>query len=130
MKYKLVILSILVIASLASCNTNNPEQNKLIGLWSEPHHVKDVVKSLDFKSDGTVVYTETDMEPTEAIILDYSIKDNQLTVSRFAVSDPPFIPDKSFTFTTGFVIKQEILTLDSFTYDGEIWIKPLVLEKK
>lgn len=138
MKYKIIILSILAIAFLASCNENNPEQNKLIGLWSEPYHVKEFVKSLDFKSNDTVVYIDKvdttwnsmiTVAPTE-VFLSYSIRDNQLTLSRFAVSDPPLIPDKSFTFTTGFVIKREILTLDSFTYNGDVWIKPFVLEKR
>ena len=141
MKAKTLFLMALV-AILAACNSNNPEQNKLIGKWTEPYHVNETVKSITFDANGTAYYTEKPDTTWISIIdwggieekLTYTVKKNKIYFSGEYPSHPLRGEEThKFSFATDYSIEGNTLTIDSFAYDGGIrtlYIKPLVLLKQ
>ena len=127
---KLLIHIVLIALFFASCNSNTPIEQKLIGTWSEPYHVNDMVKSMTFYEDGTVIYsnkpdTTWNTYPTYGgnyARLNYAIIENgKLRFSGYAPkfsTDSPYIDTVLFAFVSDFRIKAHTLTIDSFAYDG------------
>ena len=108
-----------------ACNSNEPTPKTLIGTWEQIGQDADPVSLVFLDSISMNSYRGQDVTG-----FSYTINDTKLTFKSFAVYDPPLIPDMSFTFTTGFSIKNEVLTLDSFSLDGINYIVPISLKKK
>lgn len=143
MKTKLFLFAA-VVAMCVACNGNNPESKELIGTWSEPYHVEAYVKTITFYDDDTLVYCHKP-DTTWSIVVDdagdfarlrYVAKNYQLCISGerivFDDSKSKYVHEP-FAFSTGYSIEGNVLTLDSFSYDGGInsrYYKPLVLYKQ
>lgn len=152
MKTKVFILAAMMVL-VAACNKDTPtqpaletqksnvvSQEMLLGTWSEPFHVSSVVRSLNFKEDGTLIYGEQPdttfnivflWAPTSTV-MQYEIKDNKLYVSgectRYPLDAPSYT--EHFTIVCGCNVYDNKLSVDSFSCDGERFIKPLVLYKQ
>lgn len=125
---------------LMACNNDNPDRNALIGTWSEPYHVDITVKSIMFNANGTLEYLDVPDTTWETVIdwgghsakLNYVVKNNKLYFS--GDSHPlPFVGSKPFAFSSEYSIENNMLTIDSFSYDGGIdsrFYKPLILYKR
>ncbi len=143
MKTKFFLFAV-VMAMCVACNTNNPESKELIGTWSEPYHVENMVKSITFNENGTLIYTNKP-DTTWPVVIDYAgefaelqfvAKNHQLRISGernvFDESTLHFVREP-FAFSTGYSIEGTVLTLDSFSYDGGLdskYYKPLILYKQ
>lgn len=143
---KAMFISVLFLSAVfAACNTNSPTRQDLIGIWSEPYHVNDMVKAITFKENGTLIYTDKP-DTTWSIVptyggtyaeLYYTItEEDKIRFSgetiKFSI-DSPYIDTVSFAFTSAYKIKGRTLTIDSFAYDGGIstsFYRPLKLKKK
>lgn len=132
------LLLCFMLLFVASCDSNNPEQDKLIGTWSEPYHVNETVKSLTFKSDGTLIYIDKPDTTRSVVIawggvykqLHYSVKESQLFISGYNKVTTDSVP---FNYSTSYSIKGDVLTIDYFSYDGSLVspsISPFVLYKQ
>lgn len=141
MKRKIFLLAALTIL-LAACNTNNPEQKELIGTWSEPYHVNIYVKTITFCDNDTLVYTNKPDTTWNPVIdeagdfarLQYIANKHQLSISGerivFDNSTSKFVREP-FAFSTGYSIEGNVLTLDSFSYDGySTYHKPVIVYKQ
>ena len=122
-----------------ACNTNSPEQKQLIGTWSEPYHVSKTVKSLTFNGDGTLIYIErrdTTWDPMSDWLgdeaeLNYTVNKNQLVIFG-STKETLEHPSEEFSFSSGYSIDGNTLTIDSFSYTGGLrspFSKSLVLKK-
>lgn len=125
----------------AACNSNIPdEKRQLIGTWSEPYHVNIMVKSITFNEDGTLIYIDKPDTTWNTVVddagnsakLNYSVKNDKLIITGYT---RPYPSDdtKPFSFTSGYNIVENTLTIDSFSYDGgdrSSFYKPLKLIKK
>lgn len=136
MKKYLLFAAMAVV--LAACNPNNPEQRTLVGTWSEQYHVNEIVKSITFHANGTLDYVAKP-DTTWDVVIDwggdyakqkYVVKDNTLFFSgNFSIDADESVP---YAFSSRYAIQDDVLTIDSFAYDGGIYtqfIKPLVLYK-
>lgn len=142
MKTKFFLFA-LVVAFMA-CSTNDPEKKELLGTWSEPYHVDIMVKTMTFNDDGTLTYTNRPDTTWDVVIdyagefaqLRYTAKNHQLHISGERKDYDNTIGKmvyEPFTFSTGYSIKENVLTLDSFSYDGGYdskYYKPLILYKQ
>ena len=142
MKSKLFLLFALAVAFVA-CNTNDPERKELLGTWSEPYHVEIMVKTMTFNDDGTLTYTNRPDTTWDVVIdyagefaqLRYTAKNHQLHISgerKYYDNTIGKMAYEPFTFSTGYSIKENVLTLDSFSYDGgySIDYKQVILYKQ
>ena len=142
MKTKLFLFAA-VVAMCVACNVNSPESKELIGTWSEPYHVEAYVTTIIFEDAGTLVYSHKP-DTTWSIVVDdagdfarlrYAAKNHQLCISGerivFDDSTSKFVY-KPFTFSTGYSIESNVLTLDSFSYDGGYskYYKQVILYKQ
>lgn len=141
MKKKLFLFAAVVATICVACTVNSPETKELIGTWSEPYHVETYVKTVTFYDGGTLVYTNKP-DTTWSIVVDdageyaqlrYVASKHQLSISGerivFDESTSRYVREP-FTFTTGYAIKGNVLTIDSFSYDGGLnsrYYKPLIL---
>ena len=122
---KLFLFAIMAIV-LVSCSQNKPEQDPaLLGKWSS----KDSTNvEMTFNDDHTLLFVLRlqELAHTPGAILNYSTKDNILYISGENGWDGPF------SFSTGYRIEDTILTIDSFSYNGNpnAFYKPLVLHKE
>lgn len=141
MKSKLFLLFALAVAFVA-CNTNDPERKELLGTWSEPYHVTMYVKTITFYDDGTLVYTNKPDTTWNTVVddagqeakLHYSVKNHQLHISGerniFDESTSKFVREP-FAFSTGYSVEGNMLTIDSFSYNGySTYHKPVIVYKK
>ena len=141
MKSKLFLLFALAVAFVA-CNTNDPKRKELLGTWSEPYHVTMYVKTITFYDDGTLVYTNKPDTTWNAVVddagqeakLHYSVKNHQLHISGerniFDESTSKFVREP-FAFSTGYSVEGNMLTIDSFSYNGySTYHKPVIVYKK
>jgi hypothetical protein len=128
--YFLVVLAVLFVA--CGSNANDPDApQQLIGTWSEAYHVNTHVSVLTFQKDGVLRYSQQPdttwpVVPTGgfSMTLHYSAdKKNQLLVT--------YSPDTAtaFEYLSGYSIHSNTLTIDSFSYDGVNFYKPLILQK-
>ncbi len=145
-KYQLLSFAVLAFIAtiLVACNGNEPEQNELIGTWSEPYHVETYVKTFTFCKNDTLIYTNKPDTTWDIVVddagqeakLHYSVKNHQLHISGerniFDESTSKFVREP-FAFSTGYSIENNVLTLDSFSYDGGLYsryYKPVILYKQ
>ncbi|MBR6018565.1 MAG: hypothetical protein IK073_08095 [Paludibacteraceae bacterium] len=56
MKTKIFLIAGLLAVLCTACETNEPIEKQLIGRWSEPYHVKDMITSITFRKDGSALY--------------------------------------------------------------------------
>lgn len=129
---KILLFTISVVLCVA-CDTNDPQQKELIGTWSEQYHVNINVKSITFNADGTLNYVDKPDTTWDNIpdwggnyaTMKYSVKNQKLAFSGDRFSTP-------FSFSSDYSIKDNVLTIDSFAYDGGIntLFKPLILYKR
>ena len=136
---KLFLFAVMVLA-FVGCNINTPERNELLGTWSEPyqHPYENIdAKTFTFNENDTLIYTERyiiiDEAPKEAK-LHYSIKNHKLHISgeRIAFDDSTskFVYEP-FTFSTGYSVEGNMLTIDSFSYNGySTYHKPVIVYKQ
>ena len=140
MKAKFFLFALAV--ALAACNTNAPEKKELIGTWSEPYHVDICVKTFTFCENDTLIYTNKPDTTWDYVIawggeynkLHYSIKNHKLCFSgeRIAFDDSTskFVREP-FAFSTGYSVEGNMLTIDSFSYNGySTYHKPVIVYKK
>ena len=143
MKTKFFLFA-MVAVFFAACNNNEPEQKKLIGTWSEPYHVNIDVKAITFCDDDTLLYTNKP-DTTWDIVIDEAGQFARLRYvannHRLSISGDRIVFDnltskyvrEPFAFSTGYFIKDNVLTIDSFSYDGGLnsrYYKPLILYKQ
>ena len=128
---------------LVACDNNNPGQNKLLGTWSEPLGIHVSVNALTFNADGIAVYanipdTTMSVYPTGGVIygqMNYVVeKDKLCFIGNGVRYDETGLPIDTvpFEYASVFSITGNILTIDSFAYDGGImtqFIKPLIFYK-
>ena len=141
---KKIIMLALIATTLFACNTNNPEQNQLLGTWSEPLGVQVSVNALTFGADGIAVYANIP-DTTMPISstgggtygqMNYVVEKNSLCFSGNGVKYSEIglpIDTIPFEYDTPFAILENKLVIDSFSYDGGImteFIKPLILYKQ
>lgn len=137
MKTKLFILGLFGIASFfVSCKPVEPDHSQLIGTWTEEYHINPSVTSLSFGESGVVNYivkpdTTWPSYPTGGFstTLQYSVtKDNKLLFYNTKnEKDSEVTP---FEYKTDYSITANKLTIDSFSYDGVIFSKSLILFKE
>ncbi len=134
---KILFFAVMAVV-LDSCDANKPEQDPaLLGQWKS-------YMSITFYDDNTLYY-EDKPEPDESGVvltyggdyatLNYSAKENTLYISgeRDGWDESIHkIIKEPFSFSTGYRIEGNTLTIDSFSYDGgnSIFIKPLILHKE
>lgn len=106
MKRFLIFLSISML--IVSCNTNTPEQKKIIGAWYE-HSEKDVIKSLVFEEDGTLLFAYEDTYTDKQETMQYTIEESILRISCLPNSQE----EEPCIYSTSFSISQNKLTIDS-----------------
>ena len=139
---KKILLFVAMVVLFASCNQNNPEQEQLVGAWSEPFHVNTMVKSITFYDNGMLIYTDSPDTTWPQVIdyagvfakMKYKLKNNQLHFSGMYnyINENAKRDSIPFSFSSGYTIKDNTLTIDSFAYDGGIntlYVKPLVLHR-
>ena len=138
MKSKSFLFALAV--ALAACNTNAPEKKELIGTWSEPcpHPYENIdAKTFVFNENDTLIYTERyviiDEAPKEAK-LHYFLKNHKLYISGerqdYDNTTGKFVREP-FTFSTGYSVEGNILTIDSFSYNGySTYHKQVIVYKK
>ena len=142
MKTKIFLFSVLALF-FAACNNNEPENKELLGTWSEPYHVNIYVKTITFWDNDTLAYTNKPDTTWDIVVDDagqfaklrYSVNNHQLSISGerivFDNSTSKFVHEP-FAFSTGYSIKDNVLTIDSFSYDGGLnskYYKPVILYK-
>jgi hypothetical protein len=143
MKTKIFLFSVLALL-FAACNTNEPENKELLGTWSEPYHVNIYVKTITFWDNDTLAYTNKPDTTWDVVVDDagqfaklrYSVNNHQLSISGerivFDNSTSKFVHEP-FAFSTGYSIKDNVLTIDSFSYDGGLnskYYKPVIFYKQ
>ena len=138
MKKKLFIL-IALAAFFCACDTDKPKNEQIIGTWSEQDHATSFVKFFCFNEDGTLQYykkPDTTMpgpdEAGEGATLHYSLTDEDKLLFYGEVMDLANNLNP-FAFVSDYSIKGNVLTIDSFAYDGGIhtkFYKHLKLYKK
>ena len=134
-----------ILLFLASCDSNNPDPDRLIGTWSEPYNVNEMVKSLTFNHDGTLIYIDKPDTTRPFVItyggeykqLHYSVQESQLYISGYnkviTVGDTIKTDSIAFNYSTSYSIKGNVLTIDRFSYDYSLVtpvISPFVLYKQ
>ena len=132
-------LAIVATMIFVGCNTNSPETNNLAGTWSEPYHVNMYVASMTFDTMRGMAFYRNRPDTTWEIVLDdagefatlnYSASNDKIRFSGYS----RFFKDTTyFEYVTGYSIKDNTLTIDSFSYDGGIYKrfqKPLILYKQ
>ena len=143
---KITLFIYVIFASLlVSCETSNPaEKKQLIGTWSEPYHVNNTVKSITFNNNDTLVYADKP-DTTWNVVIDwggqyarlrYIVNNHRLSISGER-KDYDYTTGKivrePFAFSTAYSIEGNVLTLDSFSYDGGLnsrYYKPVILYKQ
>ena len=140
---KSIVFALIAVIFIA-CSTSEPEQNKLIGTWSEPLGVQASVNALIFSADGIAVYAnipDTTMlvSHTGGITygqMNYVVEKNRLCFSGNGIKYSEIglpVDTVPFEYYTTFSILENKLVIDSFSYDGGImteYIKPLILYKQ
>lgn len=129
------LLFVAVLGILTACNQNEPKENVLLGTWSEPYHVKAMVKSITFKADGTAQYKYVP-DTTWDVIIDWAgecvdfnysvIDDNKLYCTNVHTSPKTVSKD----YVTSFQIQNDTLTIDSLSAGEFGWVKSLKLGKQ
>lgn len=128
---KIFLFAVVALMSVA-CNSNAPEsKQQLVGIWSEPYHVKDAVQEFTFNENGTLIYIHKHDSTWTGIVhqwapsyadLQYSVtNDEKLRISgkgRTVDIEAQTVDSVNFTFVTDYTIKGNTLTIDSFSYDG------------
>lgn len=147
MKNKLLFCALwcFMLLFVASCDSNNPDSDRLIGTWSEPYNVNETVKSLTFNHDGTLIYIDKPDTTRSVVIawggvykqLHYSVKESQLYISGYnkviTVGDTIKTDSIAFNYSASYSIKGNVLTIDRFSYDYSLVtpvISPFVLYKQ
>lgn len=152
MKTKVFVLAALTIL-IAACKKDKSmqegiksyqkeviTQEMLLGIWSESFHVNPDVRSLLFKEDGTLIYVKQPdttfnivfLYGPEVTTLQYEITGDKLSISgestKYPLDGPSYV--EPFSYTTGCSIKDDELSIVSFSYDGVSTINPFVLYKQ
>jgi len=138
MKAKFIVFAF-IAAVLTACNSNEPSRKELIGTWSEPYHINTMVKTVTFNEDGTLIFSNKPDTTWNPVIdeagdyaqLHYSVINHKLHFSG-ETRPYPSADTKPFAFTTDYSIVNNVLTIDSFSYDGGAnskFYKPLILYK-
>ena len=120
-----------------ACNTNNPEQKELVGTWSEQYYEQTMIKSITFKNDGFLLYTDKPTSEETWPGINAELKYSIANMSKLCFSGERIVFNdltskfvrEPFAFSTGYSIEGNVLTLDSFSYDGDHskYYEPLVL---
>ena len=137
MKTKFFLFVAVVALVFVGCNGNNPESKELIGTWSEQYHEKEMIQSLTFDKDGNLLHllmpdtTYTNIpQGGFSTSLRYSIVEtNKLLISR-NMNDSHYDDIMPFEYKSDYSISAGILTIDSFSYDGIRFYKPVILYKQ
>ena len=119
---------------LSNNGTTDPQQKELIGTWSEQYHVNINVASITFNEDGTLNYVNKPDTTWDVVnhwggeyaTMKYSVKNQKIAFFGSYYSIP-------FAFSSGYSIKDNMLTIDSFAYDGGVnhaQFKQLILYKQ
>lgn len=140
-------LKLIFLAAVAgifiACEAISPEEKALIGKWSEQYHVDINVESITFDEDGFAHYQEKP-DTTWCVVHDwggnyatlkYSVKNNKLHFfgeNRVINKETSYYERVPFSFVTDYSIQGNVLTIDSFSYDGgrNVFFKPLILNKQ
>ena len=139
---KLIFLSA-VAGIFIACEAISPEEKALIGKWSEQYHVDMYVESITFDEEGLAHYQKKPDTTWFTVIdeagsfatLKYSVKNNKLHFSgenRIYNEETSHYEDVPFTFVTDYSIQENMLTIDSFSYNGGLnsFFKSIILYKK
>ena len=140
--FKLIFLSA-VAGIFIACEAISQEEKALIGKWSEQYHVDIYVASINFDEDGFAHYQKKPDTTWSTVIdeagrfatLRYSVKNNKLHFSgenSVWSEETSHYEDVPFSFATDYSIQGNVLTIDSFAYDGGLktLFKSLTLYKQ
>jgi hypothetical protein len=141
--FKLLFL-VAVSGIFIACDAINPEEQALIGKWSEQYHVDMYVESITFDEEGLAHYQERPdttwfVVPDEAgrfATLKYSVKNNKLhfsgETSVWNDETSHYEENVPFSFVTDYSIQGNVLTIDSFSYKGGLdsFFNSLILYKQ
>ena len=131
---KYLFLAIMAVI-LVGCDTNDPTQ-QLIGTWSEPYHVNNMVQSITFKSNGMAIYkyepdTTFDIVVAEGgcqVYFKYSVVSNSQL--KFTSYERQSDKDRSNYFNTNYSITHNVLIIDKLSLGDYGCVTSLKLEKQ
>lgn len=135
MKMNFFVLAALTLI-FAACSTNNPEQKELVGTWSEQYYEQTMIKSITFKNDGFLLYTDKPTSEETWPGINAELKYSIANMSKLCFSGEAVLHRDdtiAFSFVSDYSITNNILTIDSFAYDGGVttqFVKPLILYKQ
>lgn len=108
---------------LSACERPNPTPNNILGMWYEQAEGA-TIKSLLFQEDGTLLFRWSP-DPTSQIIIDwggeYNILHYVLDNEKVVISVSSDTEEVEFTYQTPYSISNNILTIDSFVYEGKVF---------
>lgn len=119
---KKILLFTTLALMFVACNTNSPEQARLVGVWSEPAG-NATIKTLVFRSNGTLIYTDKPDSTVSPIIdwggdyaeLNYKVTKDQITVSGTRKESNKEVP---FEYNTEYAVNRDTLTIKRFSHNG------------